>query len=209
MLTIGTPVETRTRFSGLTVASILLHLCVFGALLYHRTPWIAPMRLPGTALGSNLVINYFPGRAVAQTSMPHPKTKPQITTATALPLLPVPHHQDPTPSPNPQSPASLNPDSAVGNDALGTGNVKIASSTFSPSPRPDLSALPHGTHGDVILDIVIDSTGNISDIKKVRGLGPSVDDSVIATVQHWTFHPATKDGQPVASEQELLFHYEA
>jgi protein TonB len=40
------------------------------------------------------------------------------------------------------------------------------------------------------------------------GLGPAIDENVIATVQQWTFHPATKDGQPVASEQELHFHYE-
>jgi protein TonB len=35
-----------------------------------------------------------------------------------------------------------------------------------------------------------------------------VDESVLATVQTWTFKPATKDGKPVASEQQLLFHYE-
>jgi protein TonB len=58
------------------------------------------------------------------------------------------------------------------------------------------------------LDIVIDTAGKISDIKMTSGLGHGIDDNVIATVQQWTFHPATKDGQPVASEQELHFHYE-
>jgi protein TonB len=35
-----------------------------------------------------------------------------------------------------------------------------------------------------------------------------VEQQVIATVQTWTFTPATRNGTPIASEQELLFHYE-
>jgi protein TonB len=54
---------------------------------------------------------------------------------------------------------------------------------------------------------VIDSTGKIAKYTVERGLGHGVDDTVIATIQGWTFHPATRNGVPVASEQELLFHY--
>jgi protein TonB len=32
--------------------------------------------------------------------------------------------------------------------------------------------------------------------------------TVIATIQNWVFQPATSNGQPIVSEQELLFHYE-
>jgi len=113
-----------------------------------------------------------------------------------------------TTSPNSQSPASAQPDSAAGADALGSGNINIALGSYFPAPKPDLSTLPRGTKGDVILDIVIDSNGKIADIKMTSGLGHGIDENVIATVQQWTFHPATKDGQPVASEQELHFHYE-
>jgi protein TonB len=59
-----------------------------------------------------------------------------------------------------------------------------------------------------MLSIVIDATGRITDIKLDRGLSPAVDQTVIATVQQWNFAPATRNGQPIASEQELLFHYE-
>jgi protein TonB len=31
---------------------------------------------------------------------------------------------------------------------------------------------------------------------------------VIATIRQWTFNPANRDGHPIASEQELHFHYE-
>jgi protein TonB len=60
----------------------------------------------------------------------------------------------------------------------------------------------------VVIDIVIDATGKIVQLSMAKGVGHGVDEAVIATVQHWTFHPATRNGQPVASEQELLFHYE-
>ena len=76
-----------------------------------------------------------------------------------------------------------------------------------PSPAPDLSVLPHGAAGDVMLDILIDAQGNITGIKLDHGLNPDIDKTVIATVQQWSFAPATRNGQPVASEQELLFHY--
>jgi protein TonB len=111
-------------------------------------------------------------------------------------------------SPNTNSPVSDHPDSATGADALGSGNIDIALVSFFPTPKPDLSTLPHGTKGDVILDVVIDATGKISDLKMTSGLGHGIDETVIATVQQWTFRPATRNGQPVASEQELHFHYE-
>jgi periplasmic protein TonB len=111
-------------------------------------------------------------------------------------------------STNTTSPASAQPDSAAGADSLGSGNINIALVSYFPTPKPDLSTLPRGTKGDVILDIVIDTTGKIADIKMTSGLGHGIDENVIATVQQWTFRPATKDGQPVASEQELHFHYE-
>jgi periplasmic protein TonB len=111
-------------------------------------------------------------------------------------------------SPNTASPASTQPDSTAGADALGSGDINIALASYFPTPQPDLSALPRGTKGDVILDIVIDSTGKIADVKMASGLGYGIDETIIATVHQWTFHPATKDGQPVASEQELHFHYE-
>jgi protein TonB len=106
------------------------------------------------------------------------------------------------------SPASASPDSTTGNDAFGSGDVNIALLSFFPVPKPDLTQLPHGTRGDVVIDVVIDASGKIVQLKMTKGLGHGVDEAVLATVQQWTFHPATRNGQPVASEQELLFHYE-
>jgi protein TonB len=91
---------------------------------------------------------------------------------------------------------------------LGEGDIKIASQTYFPYPKPDLSSIPDGTHGDVILNAVIDENGKISDLTLLKGLGPSIDNAVIAVVKKWSYTPATKNGIPVPSEQELHFHYD-
>ena len=60
----------------------------------------------------------------------------------------------------------------------------------------------------MILNATIGEDGRIRQLRLMQGLGHGVDESVIATVQQWTYHPATRDGKPIASEQEIHFHYE-
>jgi periplasmic protein TonB len=209
METIGKPVAAPSRTPKYAAASALFHALLIAVLIHQRASWVAPIRLPGSEHGSNLLLTYSPGRAPVQATAPNPKTTPkQAKAATPLPTTPTPDPTTPTTSPNSQSPAAAQPDSIAGADSLGSGNINIALASYFPAPTPDLTPLPQGTKGDVILDIVIDTAGKISDIKMTSGLGHGIDENVIATVQHWTFHPATKDGQPVASEQELHFHYE-
>ncbi len=104
--------------------------------------------------------------------------------------------------------ATAKADASSGEDALGDGDTTLALVVLHPTPEPDLSQLPAGTRGDVIVDVVIDKTGRIAKYTMMRGLGHGVDQTVLATIQTWTFQPATRNGLPVASEQELLFHYE-
>jgi len=187
----------------------VLHLLLLGILIHQRGSFVAPIRLPGNEHGTNLMVTYLPGRAPVQATTPNPKTTPQQAAAnTPLPTPPTPKLKTNTDSPNTNSPATPNPDSTTGADSLGEGNINIALASYFPAPKPDLSPLPGGTKGDVILDVVIDTAGKIADIKMTSGLGHGIDETVIATVQQWTFKPATRDGKPVASEQELRFHYE-
>jgi periplasmic protein TonB len=207
--TIGKPVATTTRSPRYAAASVALHLLLLGILIHQRAAWIAPIRLPGNEQGTNLSVVYLPGRAPVQAATPNPKALPQQAQSnTPVPTPPTQQQKTTTASPNTNSPASPDPNSTTGADSLGSGNINIALVSYFPSPKPDLSTLPRGTKGDVILDVVIDTTGKIADIKMASGLGHGIDETVIATVQQWTFHPATRDGQPVASEQELRFHYE-
>ena len=206
--TIGKQVAAPSRNPKYAAASALLHLLLLVVLIHQRASFVAPIRLPGNEHGTNLSVTYLPGRAPVQASTPNPKAHPQQAEATKPPTPSTPKLKTTTRSPNTNSPASPDPNSTTGADSLGSGDINIALASYFPAPKPDLSVLPRGTKGDVVLDVVIDTAGKIADIKMTSGLGHGIDETVIATVQQWTFRPATKDGQPVASEQELHFHYE-
>lgn len=209
MQTIGKPVAAPDRSLKSTAASIAAHLLVVlgvAAALHHAAPWVAPYRLPGTSHGTNFVVAYLPDRAPEQSAASKPKSNPKP----AKSLLPKPTLQPEkaTESASTNTTASPQPYTITGADALGSGNITIALGAYFPTPRPDLSSLPHGIKGDVVLDVVIDTNGKITELKKTSGLGYGIDETVIATVQQWIFHPAMQNGHPVASEQELHFHFE-
>lgn len=185
-------------------ASIAVHACILAALLYVRSPGLMPVERPGDANGHLLSLTYAPGMSAPAASLQAEKAPPR---------KPVPSSR--VPAPTPAQPvvtaaataATASTDAASGVDALGDGDTTVALVVVHPSPRPDLSQLPSGTSGDVIVDVVIDKDGKIAKYTMTRGLGHGIDQTVLATIQQWTFQPATRNGVPVASEQELLFHY--
>jgi protein TonB len=185
------------------VLSIAVHAAII--LLFtiwiHRTPRIAPFRLPGTAHGLTLLTYYSPGsrKPVASDSSVHTRQTRNEKSG----------HQKTASEPTPPEPPQA--DAGTGNtteSGLGEGDIHIALLQHFPYPQPDLSTLEHGTKGDVVLDAVIDEHGRVTQLTLLKGLAPAIDQAVIATVKQWLFTPATKDGMPVASEQEFHFHYE-
>jgi protein TonB len=180
-------------------AGLILCLLAAGVLVRHAVR----VRTPGTKHGLPMMLYYTPGGAPAKTarnvSKPKPKPQPSRLQAPveAAKLQPRPANQAASPQKLPSQ-----------TSAFGDGDIQMALLQFSPEPKPDLSSLPPGTQGDVVLDIVIDTRGKIAQIKLVKGLGGAVDQSVIAAAERWTFTPATRDGVPIESSQQLLFHYE-
>ena len=205
---IGKPIASTRRTTQPIAASAIAHALLLAAILYHGPARIAPVTLPGTDHGHNLLLTYLPGATSAQTTVANPKSKPQPTEHDIAHTIPPQQKTNAVVAPKQYSTETAKTTSTAGNDALGSGNIDIAQVSYFPRPQPSLAALPRGTKGDVILDVVIDETGKISDLKLTSGLGHGIDEVVIATVQQWTFHPATQNGHPVASEQELHFHYE-
>lgn len=65
----------------------------------------------------------------------------------------------------------------------------------------------HGAKGDVIIEITIDSTGNMVATKLEHGLGQAIDQKVLAAVQGWRFLPAIKDSRPISSKQDIHYHF--
>jgi protein TonB len=186
--------------------SIAVHLCVvlcFVGSFGRSSAVLTPYRLPGTEKGISLLTYYSPG-SLQQVSTKEPIKSPEKTkSAPAIRLgLKV---SRPVQSEAAQSQAGIGTSAQSG---LGEGDITLALESYFPYPTPDLSSLPHGTKGDVILNAVIDENGKISELRLLKGLGSPVDESVIATVQQWRYTPAMKKGVPVASERELHFHYE-
>ncbi len=188
-----------------SLLSVGVHAAVIGVLaLMTRMlgPALAPTHLPGTAQGTVLMFNY------QLLGAPPGSTTAKAREQAKGPAMPVPA-KSPTDKAKQLTQAATN--AAPGNAADGSegdGNISIALVQFHPRPTPDLTTLAPGTSGDVVLDALIDAQGHISHLSVTRSLGPNVDQQVIATVQTWTFTPATRNGTPIASEQELLFHYE-
>lgn len=174
------------RMSLQKTASVVLHVLILAALIYQVDRVTTVRRLaPRNAV---VIVPYAPGH---QAVTPPPKPK----------VVPVDKPKVAEKQPDPPPPSS-------GGDPSGESDVTVAMANFDPEPKPDLSALPHGTRGDVLLDIVIDEDGKVVDAQLDGGLGHGVDEAVIAVVETWTFTPATKAGKPVASKQQLLFHFE-
>ncbi len=190
------------RSARIVAASVLLHGLLLAVLLHHSPIRVAPVRMPGTAHGTRMMLTYLPG--------PAPSASPSIAHARTPPRPVHPHSLRPAPTQaqsTPQ-PAPAHENSGSGADALGDGDITIALMQFAPDPKPDLSRLPRGSHGDVVLDAVIDENGRIAELSVKQGIGYGIDESVVATFQQWTFHPALRDGKPVTSRQEFLFHFE-
>jgi protein TonB len=72
-----------------------------------------------------------------------------------------------------------------------------------PDPDLDRSSL----RGDVIVEITIDVRGNVIETRLLQGIEQGVNEKVITTVQRWRFTPATQDGMPIASKQDVHFHF--
>jgi protein TonB len=189
-----------------TVLSALTHIVALVAILgvLHHAPTLAAYKFPGTRSGTELLTYYAPGSAsMAQNDLPvKAVAKPKAASATHSPAAP-PQPQDTTSAPSTERGAENSAQSG-----LGDGDITIALQKYFPYPKPSLSTLPRGAAGDVILTATIDEHGRISGLVLVHGLGPDIDNQVIQTVNQWVYTPATRNGVPVASVQELHFHYE-
>jgi TonB family protein len=86
----------------------------------------------------------------------------------------------------------------------GSDDAEPALPLFHPHPPiADRSLLP-AKEQDVVVDVAISALGDVTDEKLVHGLGNGLDQVVLDTVKGWRFHPATLNGTPVASMEEIV-----
>jgi len=63
--------------------------------------------------------------------------------------------------------------------------------------------------GEVVLDVVVDSQGAVTDVKVARSLDDmwGLDKQAVAAARQWTFKPGMKDGKPVAVRVMLQMRF--
>jgi protein TonB len=70
----------------------------------------------------------------------------------------------------------------------------------------DRALLP-STDQQVVIDVNLSETGQVTGEKLVKSIGNALDEIAMSTVKSWRFQPATLNGQPVASEAEVIFTF--
>ncbi len=85
--------------------------------------------------------------------------------------------------------------------------VHVAYPVVYPDPPVDRAELPRDLQGDVVIEVAIDSQGNVVETKIVQAIGHGIDEKIEATLRRWRYQPATLDGMPVASRHDVHFHF--
>lgn len=63
--------------------------------------------------------------------------------------------------------------------------------------------------GNVVVEITIDERGEIVSKTVLQSLGHKLDERVLVALENWHFHPATRNGAPIPSKQDAIFHFHA
>ena len=77
------------------------------------------------------------------------------------------------------------------------GKVTAPIPIYSPDPPCSDEARKAGLSGTVVVQIIVDTAGNVRDVKVVKPLGHGLDGKAIETIRNWQFKPALRDGIPV------------
>ena len=181
--------------------SLVLHLAVSTVALYSSRHTRAP--IVQAEVKYYPVHLYLPGGSRAKaTTQPegrkkHPPASHKPTSNLALNAHPA------TPA---GAPVSTQHDAVAGN-GTDAESANPAFPVFSPRPPvSDRSLLP-ASELQVVVDVKVSAIGEVLEATLVKGIGNGLDQIVLDTVKTWRFHPATLNGNPVATEAELIFPF--
>ncbi len=77
------------------------------------------------------------------------------------------------------------------------GNVSAPIPIYKPEPAYSEEARKAKYQGVVVLWIVVDTQGSVTDVRVVKPLGLGLDEKAVEAVHTWKFKPATRNGAPV------------
>jgi TonB family protein len=216
------PPDSRGRGSWLgryrvVVVSVSTHLTALAVIVFHnpRIVQLAPTWLAFGDSGHSYHITYIPVGKEEITLNEAKLVLPR--TPRPAPARPQPQTQMPKPAESPRPPEPNAEEGSVNSKAgspLGTvvdgpitgHEVHIALPVY-PEPQVDRADLPRDLAGDIVIEVTIDPQGNVIDTKVVKSIAPDIDEKIEATLRRRRYQPATLDGAPVASHQDVHFHF--
>ena len=109
----------------------------------------------------------------------------------------------PIPDPTPDAPPPPEPTGPI---RVG-GDVKPPKKLQAPNPQYTEIARKARIQGVVIVEAIIDKTGNVTNVKVLKGLPMGLDQAAADAVRRWKFEPATLNGKPVAVIYNLTVNF--
>jgi protein TonB len=219
------PIEASSRQRPALRASVVLHLALLAWLLHSPRPiFVAPKSVLGGVGGANVTHLYWPvsdgsgdnlpttdhdakAKSASHRKLQLPKHEPTLASAVhdSAPSLPAPEENDSANASPGRSAGSAYGSLSEGPDAGHDIRPALPASTFEPIVNTsELGGVPEG---NCIVEITIDESGTVVAQSVVQSMGPVIDEAVLQAVVHWHFRPATRDGVPIPSKQDVVYHF--
>jgi protein TonB len=205
----------QSRWLGLSVG---VHLALLAWLLYVTSPRIlVPVGIQHGFYGKQATSIYWPapeadGAGGAPQNSQHDMTAasrklrlpPRAkTSAPAAPVAGKTETVAEAGNGKPEGPSAGSPYGSLMHGPLYGHEIRPALPIRTMDPVVD----PSGVEGSVVVEITIDDHGKIVQKTVIQSLGPAVDAMVLAALNDWEFRPATRDGMPIASKQDVYYHF--
>jgi len=93
-------------------------------------------------------------------------------------------------------------------DVYYVGNgVTAPKATYQPDPSYSLEAREQKLDAVLTLNVIVDKTGAVRNIRVAKPAGLGLDEQAAYTVRTWRFEPATRNGEPVNVEVAVEFSF--
>ncbi len=209
------PVAGRFRKHRAVAASVLAHLGLLAVILLHHPPAIEliPLSLANGSGTQSYRVIYAPpdgqdspdeNKITLAHAKPAPRRRPKASS-----VKPPPDHLQLAADAKPAE-ENVRAGSALGTVIDGPiegHEVHVALPVVFPDPQVARSELPRDLKGDVIVEVTIDAQGNVVETRIVQAIGHGIDEKIVAALRQRRYQPATLDGLPVASKQDVYFHF--
>jgi len=201
------------RRTACVAASLVLHVLCLGWLLHNPAPiFVAPAAVTKGNGGSSVARIYFGGstgvkqeHSTSHLILPKPAKRGKVHRL--APLLAKKNVGNVTTAAvRPEEQPGGSPYGSLSYGAIFGLEVRPALPVVSIDPVVGPDVL-NGMMGDEVVEVTIDRDGNITEMKVLQSLGPPVDQRVLAALEQWHFAPATRNGVPIPSKQDVHYHF--